>query len=186
MNLYRNQQGVTLLEISDNLTKASINHLGYLIDDGFISHTGSNESTLSDRIKNNQVTSLVYGEIIGFSQSLDDLFNAWIKSDSHRDVISDSRWNQVGVGLVKKDSTYISVITFSYGLIKSTTFRISNNFIEISGEYIEKPYFKSGNIILEYIIDNDKKRFLIKTVNNKIIQVYNANNKLTDRIELFF
>lgn len=141
---------------------------------------------MSDRIKENSVTALSFGEIIGFSKNVNEIFTAWLNSDSHTDVIEDPRWNLVGVSVLMMNSTYVSVITFSSGNLKSVKFSEINGVISITGGFIDEPIFKSNNKVLDFKINREKKTFNFSSLNNKIIQVYNRKNRLTDRIELFF
>lgn len=171
---------------SDDLINLSRNHLYYLLEIDEISHIGSNNSTLSQRIEDSNVTALTYGEIIGFSHSLEDLFKAWLNSESHKNVIVDPKWNFIGVAVEKTGDVYVSVITFSSGILKAIKYDVIDNVIIVTGNYIQEPIFKSGNKTINYYINKEENTFYFKTVNNKIIQVYNINNQLRDRIELFF
>nr|WP_281283538.1 CAP domain-containing protein [Thiospirochaeta perfilievii] len=186
MNLYRQEKGLNTLVSSENLLRSSKNHLDYLVSRSIITHKGKMGDSLEVRVKNTGVTSFYYGEVVGYSTSLDKLLDSWIDSEPHNRVLLDQKWNFIGISNYFNGKSYISVVNFSSGILGSTTIKYFDDKIILNGVYIDKPNFKGDfKIISSLFKDNQFEIEIIPNKKSFFIYVYDSSNKLTDRVDVF-
>ncbi len=75
---------------------------------GFISH---NHEPLISRMPNN-CTSIGENLYQGRDSTGDDIVNAWMRSQAHRENILDTEWERIGVGIARTGSQIIVVQLF--------------------------------------------------------------------------
>lgn len=152
-----------------------------------ISHNGELNSQVLSRAINQGATALSFGEVIGFSGSINELFTSWLLSPEHYAVINDSRWNWVGYSLEERDGVFVAVINFSSGILGSTVLSNEGDYTLLKGEYISSPKFDGKFEIIDYTKGNNLFELIVKpTRDNFFIYVYNKNGVLTDRVDIFF
>ncbi|MBN2618304.1 MAG: CAP domain-containing protein [Spirochaetales bacterium] len=187
INNYRESKGLNVLKISTNLNNSAEYQNNYMIEANKITHKGLNKSSVQDRALLFHATGYNFGEIIGYSPSIEELFQGWKDSESHNKVLLDSRWTWIGISIIKQNNIYVGVINFSSGILGSVTIKKDQE-IKIEGEYIERPVF-DNKFIERLYINEDLNRFeiYVKTAfNNTFIYCYDKKNKITDRIDIFF
>lgn len=120
-----------------------------------LSHKDSNGGNGLTRYMDNGGTSLRVGEIIGAGGSITKIEKAWLKSNTHRDVILDPNWTHCGFGITRKGKVFVVVVMFTTIYTKSLLICISgdenNRIIKVSGFFfpkyrrkIKKPLLISG------------------------------------------
>lgn len=157
----------------------------YLIERGIISHKGRNNSDVDNRAVDEGATALLFGEVIGYSPTIEELFSGWLKSSTHYAVIREKRWNWFGYSVKEYKGVYVAVVNFSTGNLGSTELEKSGDLFVFTGDYIRKPQFNSPDFIVDYVTDN-KFRVLVNVKKSLIIDIRGADNTISDRLELFF
>lgn len=186
INEYRKEKGLNELRISDNLVKSSEKHLLYLIKKNSISHRGEDGQRVMHRAVNEGATGLEFGEILGYSPDTNTLFKGWLLSPEHKKVLDDPSWNWFGLSVKTTNGVYVSVVNFSSGILGSTRIKKEGDVIEFVGLYSEKPNFSIINVKkLEWGKNSFKLIFNVKE-NPGILTIKDRNNKISDRMELFF
>jgi hypothetical protein len=98
-NQFRAQKGLAPLSIDLDLNEAAQNHTEDMAFNDYFSHYGLNSSKPWDRAQAAGYETGIVGENIGMGYaSPKAVVNAWIKSDSHRAAMLNSRYNEIGVG----------------------------------------------------------------------------------------
>lgn len=178
---------MTIVHISENLERAADNHNNYLIDKGFISHKGYKGSTPMDRCTSEGASGLYFGEVIGYSPRLNNLFESWLASPTHLKVLSDPKWNWVGISVIKNNEVYVAVVNFSSGIIGSTELYKRNGNVYLTGKYLSRPTFKGDFEIKDFTLDNYKFKLEFKPYRERlIIRVKTTTGRVSDRVEVFF
>lgn len=185
INNYRIDNDLGRLFVSSNLSSSAEKHLDYLIEKGIISHKGRNNSDVNDRAVEEGATALLFGEVIGYSPTIEELFNSWLESPTHYAVIKEKSWNWFGYSIKKYKGVYVAVVNFSTGNLGSTKLRKTDGGIVLTGNYIVMPSFNSPCFKIDYVKDN-KFRILINEGSPYIIDIKGADNVISDRLELFF
>jgi uncharacterized protein YkwD len=97
MNTARSNRGSVVLDPGWRLRKLANAHSRQMADAGRIFHTGSLSSKLTF------VSWSVAGENVGAGGSMRALFEAFMKSDAHRDNILRRAFRRVGIGVHAQD-----------------------------------------------------------------------------------
>jgi uncharacterized protein YkwD len=97
MNTARSDRGSVVLDPGWRLRRLANEHSRQMADAGRIFHTGSLSSRLSF------VSWSVAGENVGAGGSMRALFDAFMKSDAHRDNILRRGFRRVGIGVHAQD-----------------------------------------------------------------------------------
>jgi len=100
-NLKRRENGLPPLKFNPRLREAALQHSQDMADNNFFSHTGSDGSTLADRIRRAGYTGWqLAGENIaaGFTEPWALLYS-WMQSDHRLNILS-VYFNEIGIGLV--------------------------------------------------------------------------------------
>lgn len=170
------------------MSDSSKRQLDYLLKKSFISHEGVDHSQVEARAVQEGATALIFGEIIGYSPILDELFNSWKHSSAHNSILLDPKWNWVGLSVKKVKNLYVAVINFSTGIIGSTqVFEMDDGRIQLKGRYIHSPKFTGDYEILDFKIKHGYFMLYIKSVRkNFFIYVHDGNGRLSDRVDIFF
>ncbi|MGL1892068.1 MAG: CAP domain-containing protein [Spirochaetaceae bacterium] len=186
INEYRVKHNIEKVTLSKNLERASVNHLDYLIQNGFISHLGLNNSQVSDRAVSSGSTALTFGEVIGYSVTTIELFHSWVKSDIHNSVLLDKNWKWVGYAIEEYNNTNVSVVNFSDGNLDSISILKNNGVVILSGQYLEEPIFKGNFDILNLSFVEKSFVLRVKPLKENLF-IYNVNKEgeITDRFDFF-
>ncbi len=98
INTARTQAGLPTLSINNRLTAAAQGHSIDMACYGLLSHTGSDHSTIYQRLVAAGYTPTNYLEIIYGGGYPQDAFNWWMNDPTHRDAILSQNVNEMGVG----------------------------------------------------------------------------------------
>jgi len=106
LNSTRCAQGLTPLTINQALTNAALNHSIDMLTHTLLSHTGSDGSDVGRRAAAQGYPWIVIGEnIAGGQESVQEAFDAWMASDSHREAILTADFSEYGLGHIYSGSS---------------------------------------------------------------------------------
>jgi uncharacterized protein YkwD len=90
-------------KLSEKLSEAAAAHAKDMAEHSTLDHTGSDKSTVSDRVKRTAYPYILVGENIAFGQkTVDEVMETWIESPSHREnIIAD--FTEMGAARAKDD-----------------------------------------------------------------------------------
>jgi hypothetical protein len=106
-NAERQKQGLTPLSLSTQLGTAAQLHAEDMAQYNFMSHTGSNGSTMVDRVVATGYSYLTLGENVAAGQtSAASVINAWMNSEGHRANILNPNFTEIGFGYAYVNTGY--------------------------------------------------------------------------------
>lgn len=113
INEKRIKHNLSPLSINPNLQIAAQNKSDYLINNNYFAHNTPDGKQFSSWIKDSGYKYSLIGENLAtnFSSSK-NIFNAWMKSQSHRDNILDPNFTEIGLGLNQKNKQSMVVVIF--------------------------------------------------------------------------
>ena len=186
INDYRVDNGLLKVESCSNLELASNDHLLYLIESNNISHSGENGSNVQLRCIDAKASGFLFGEIIGYSDNIDQLFLEWRNSPTHNTVLLSDKWKWVGISKKIKGHTVVSVINFSSGLLGSLEVESGNENIIIRAKYVGFPIFTGDFTIIQKALEENKLEITIKPDRIPLfIYVKDPDNVLVNQIDIF-
>ena len=98
-NEERTKVGLEPLKLNAKLTKAADNHSDSMAEDDFFSHTGTDGSSVGDRVANNGYEYSTVGENIAAGQTTAEaVVQAWMDSPGHRANILNANYTEIGIG----------------------------------------------------------------------------------------
>ncbi|MGD1854128.1 MAG: CAP domain-containing protein [Leptolyngbyaceae cyanobacterium] len=100
MNEARQERGLSPLRFSNTLQRAAQAHVEDIVSRNFeLSHTGSDGSSVADRVRRENYAYRSVGENVaaGYS-SAEDTFEQWMNSRGHRENILNPDFSEVGMG----------------------------------------------------------------------------------------
>jgi uncharacterized protein YkwD len=108
VNAQRQSRGLAALRVNAKLNQAAINHSGDMARNDFMSHSGSNGSTLGQRVTGAGYSwSFVAENVAAGYDTPEEVVAAWMDSSGHRANILSSSATEVGVGVATNaNSTY--------------------------------------------------------------------------------
>jgi uncharacterized protein YkwD len=111
INQLRAQNNLSPYRLNSTLAEAALRHSQDMANTGRIDHTGSDGSTVKQRVRDAGYGNLPAGEIIfGGQVSLDDAWAFWSTDPPHLANLLSSRYNEMGVGIVTANNrTYYTV-----------------------------------------------------------------------------
>ena len=117
INQERANAGLPALSANALLTEAALRHSDDMASNDFVSHTGSDGSTMGDRATDAGYDWTYIGETIAAGQSTPaDAVATWMASSGHRDIILSPNFDDIGVGYVYLNgSTYGHYWTVNFG-----------------------------------------------------------------------
>ena len=116
INTARGQASLNKLSINQQLTAAAQGHSVDMACHSLLSHTGSNGSTIDQRIVAAGYTPTNYIEIIYGSGTPQEAFNWWMNDPVHHDAILDKGVTEMGGGYAYvASSTYGEYYTVDFG-----------------------------------------------------------------------
>ncbi|HEX9712951.1 MAG TPA: CAP domain-containing protein [Actinomycetota bacterium] len=114
INAERRDRGLRSLQVRGDLAAAAERHSARMARDGRIYHNPSLRSEVSGWT--------VIGENVGRGSSVGQIHRAFMSSSSHRAVILNAKYNQIGVGVTLRGGTmYVSQIFVRRGTTSTPT-----------------------------------------------------------------
>jgi uncharacterized protein YkwD len=99
VNHERGKAGLSPLRIHSQLNAAAQAHSNDMARNDFMSHTGSDGSSMGDRIKRHGYNFRTAGENVAAGQrSPQDVMRSWMNSPGHRQNILNPNFRDIGVG----------------------------------------------------------------------------------------
>ena len=95
VNEYRTSIGVSTLQTMDFISSVAETHSVYMVETGTVNH-----DYFTDRLQDlmDNVAAKSVGENVAYGYvTAEDVVNAWLKSDSHREVIENPNYTHFGV-----------------------------------------------------------------------------------------
>ncbi|MFA5047750.1 MAG: CAP domain-containing protein [Patescibacteria group bacterium] len=101
-NNYRQQNGLSVLQMNPRLTQAAVNKAKDLIAGQYFDHTSPQGKLFSDWIKEVDYKYFYVGEnlAIDFTSST-AVFNAWLNSSKHKENLVKPQYEEIGVAVIK-------------------------------------------------------------------------------------
>ena len=109
INNVRKERGLASLEFSDDLALAAQKHAQDLTANNLFSHTGSDGSTVADRVLAIGYDYSSVGEnVAAGKRTPEKVFRQWMNSPGHKDNMLGSDFTEAGIGYVldASDTTY--------------------------------------------------------------------------------
>ena len=101
INNQRTAQGLSKLEIDDELQNVARVKAKDMVDNNYFSHNSPTYGTPFNMIKNFGISYKAAGENIAGNSSNQGAVNAWMNSEGHRANILSNNYNYTGIGVVK-------------------------------------------------------------------------------------
>ncbi len=102
-NAERKKEGLEPLQLSEKLTRAALLHAKDMAEHHKLDHTGTDKSTVVERVKRQDYPYILVGENIAFGQKdVDEVMTTWMESPGHRANIL-AKFTEMGGALVKDD-----------------------------------------------------------------------------------
>lgn len=99
INAERKKQNLSELGTDGALTTAARRHAADMCNNNHFSHTGTDGSDFTKRAKDAGYSGFANGEVIGWQHtSAESIFNGWMQSPPHHDIILNSSVTKIGVG----------------------------------------------------------------------------------------
>lgn len=99
VNQERSRAGLSPLRIHSQLNAAAQAHSDDMVRNNFMGHTGSDGSSMGDRIRRNGYNFRTAGENVAAGQSSpQDVMRSWMNSPGHRQNILNPNFRDIGVG----------------------------------------------------------------------------------------
>jgi uncharacterized protein YkwD len=110
INEIRQKNELNLLENNERLAQVARNYSQQMARDNFFSHTGSDGSTLSQRVRAGGISYWVVGENLFKSTNAPEpvplAVKGWMNSPGHRENILRPVFTQTGIGVWREGNTY--------------------------------------------------------------------------------
>jgi uncharacterized protein YkwD len=101
-NALRAQNGLPPYKLSDKLNASAQRHSQDMANTGNIDHSGSDGSTVRQRILDTGYEAQFTGEnIYGGMATVDDAWNYWANDPPHRDILLNKLFTDIGISVVK-------------------------------------------------------------------------------------
>jgi len=164
-NAYRKRLGLSELAVNPRLTQAAINKANDLLAKQYFSHTSPEGHRFSDWVKDVNYAYFYVGENLAMDfDTPQEIFDAWIKSEKHRENIERPEFQEIGIADLrgKFDNQETSMVVQLFGsrvlsvseLSEATASpnMIDNYFGSISDSNEYSKYFGLINDYLNYIL----------------------------------
>ncbi|MEW7278810.1 CAP domain-containing protein [Aquimarina sp. 2201CG1-2-11] len=166
VNIARANNGKQPLKMNAKLVAAALFHANDMNDNNFFSHTGSNGSSVGERITDQGYSWNSYGENIanGYS-SVNQVHNGWMNSSGHKKNILSANFTEIGMA------------------------RVKNYWVQVFGRSFNAPFSaKSGeNKITIYptVLSNDQRDVFIKGYGKRAnYKIFNISGRLMGQGEI--
>jgi len=158
-NQYRLDHGLNQLIPNPRLTQAAINKAHDILANNYFNHTSPSGKRFSAWIKEVGYPYLYAGENLAIDfTNTEELFNAWIKSDKHRENIERPNFQEIGIasltGIFDKKKT--NVVVQFFGTRNLTTSELATQ---------EKNYSSNYNNLINNINNNfDNQKIIYQSL----------------------
>lgn len=124
INLIREENGLPVLVHAAELTQATLRHSNDMADNNFVSHTGSDGSSVGQRLEEACYKWRAYGEIIAMGyETPSEVIAGWMNSSAHMNIILSEMFTEFGAGYAYNSSSYYKhYFTVDFGL-RATEYR---------------------------------------------------------------
>lgn len=110
INQIRQEQGLNPLQNNEKLAQVARNYSQQMARDKFFSHTGSDGSTLTTRVRAGGITYWAVGENLFKSTNVPEpvpfAVQGWMDSPGHRENILRPVFTETGIGVWREGNTY--------------------------------------------------------------------------------
>ncbi|MEM8592858.1 MAG: CAP domain-containing protein [Pseudomonadota bacterium] len=115
-NTLRTAQGQSRIQSDAKLNRAALKHACDLASSGTFSHTGTDGSSVGDRVRGAAYSWSYVAENIAWGQnSADAVVSSWAGSAAHRRNMLSSRAEEIGIASVPSDRGPIWVMVLAAG-----------------------------------------------------------------------
>jgi uncharacterized protein YkwD len=115
INNARTQKGLPALTVNAQLNAAAQGHSIDMVCHNLLSHSGSDSSTVAERVAAAGYAASYSSEIIYGSGYPQTAFDWWMSDPTHRDEILNARYTEMGIGYAyKADTAYGSYFTVDF------------------------------------------------------------------------
>ena len=180
INNQRSKHKLSQLEKSVLLQRTATKYVREMRRLNYLSHRDPYGNTALQRYREIGGTALRVGEIIGAGTNIPLIEEAWLKSPTHRGVILDPNWTEIGVGCIhyienNKTRNILLDVLFSENYIANLQITDKGNKIEISGNFkspirekvsepvmidglsqIKTSHWRKSSGFFSYVIQKDK------------------------------
>ncbi len=119
INQVRQKNGLQPLQNNEKLAQVARKYSRQMMEKNFFSHTGSDGSTLSDRVRAGKIIYWMVGENLFKSKNIPQPVSAavegWLASPGHRENLLRPVFRETGVGVWRQGNTYIITQLFLRG-----------------------------------------------------------------------
>ncbi len=136
LNSTRENYNLPELKPDSRLSVTALKYSQKLLKNGKLGHIDKNGRNGLDRYRKSGGTSLRVGEIIGAGNSMARIEKAWLKSDTHREVILDTYWTNFGIGVSVQGNIFIVVVMFTEIYTKNLKLQYSGTNLALSGSFL--------------------------------------------------
>lgn len=99
VNNARKQNGAGELQFDSNLAKAARDKAKDMVTKNYFSHQSPTYGTPFEMMRKYGISFTAAGENIAGNQTMDNAFNAWMRSEGHRKNILNGNFNATGIGV---------------------------------------------------------------------------------------
>jgi uncharacterized protein YkwD len=125
INDIRDGNGLPVLAHAAELSQAALRQSNDMAENSFVSHTGSDGSSVGERLEDACYQWLAYGEIIAMGyETPEDVIAGWMNSPAHEAAILSDLFSEFGAGYAYNPSGDDHYWTVDFGL-RSTEFNLA-------------------------------------------------------------
>ena len=100
INGIRKERSLSPLTRNDRLDAAAEQHAAYMLQNRILSHSGRNNSSFDERIRNEGYAFTMAAENVAFgSRSAKSVLDLWMADPPHRDNILNPAFTEIGIGV---------------------------------------------------------------------------------------
>lgn len=112
INALRARHGTNSLNEHELLSKTAEQYASVLADSDHFSHNDLQGDRAVDRFRRNGGTSIQVGEVLAVTEenTIDNVLSAWLKSQTHAELITSSSWTHIGVGYKRNGEHLLYIV----------------------------------------------------------------------------
>lgn len=158
-NTHRKSLGLSDLTINPRLNQAAVNKANDMLKRGYFSHTSPDGQKFSQWIKDIDYEYFYVGEnlAIDFDEP-QEAFDAWLKSEKHRQNIERTEFQEIGVASLKgkfqNHETWVIVQLFGTRVLGENELSLGSNSYSLAGNYFyeaDKTNWSAFNYTLNFL-----------------------------------